>query len=132
MTESSTHELLTALVAAFGDPPRIVELLAPDVQWWITPTVGVLGSPTIGRESVAEAMRVIFGEMYTDVRTDVHHVIVDGNIGSARFTMRATALFADSRPYENEYCVWAEATDGAITRVWEYLDVAQVGNQFGF
>ena len=43
MTESSTRELLTALVDAFGDAERITELLAPDAQWWITPTVGVLG-----------------------------------------------------------------------------------------
>jgi hypothetical protein len=73
MTERSTRELLTRLVAAFGDADRVCELLAPEAQWWITPSVGVLASPTVGREAIRDAMRVIFGQLYTDVHTTVHH-----------------------------------------------------------
>jgi uncharacterized protein (TIGR02246 family) len=129
MTE--TRELLTTLVAAFGDADRVTALLAPDAQWWITPTVGVLGSPTVGREAIGAGMRIIFGQLYADVRTTVHHALCDADMGAARFTMRATALFAGGQPYENEYSVWIQARDGFIVRVWEYLDVAHATGQFG-
>jgi hypothetical protein len=49
--------LLTAPAAAFGDAERITELLAPDAQRWITPSVGVLGGPTVGRDAIRAAMR---------------------------------------------------------------------------
>lgn len=130
MTESSTRELLAALVAAFGDAERVTELLAPKAQWWITPTVGVLGSPTVGREAIRAGMRIIFGQLYADVQTTVHHLVCEDDTGAARFTMRATALFAGGQPYENEYSVWIQVQDGLIIRVWEYLDVAYATGQF--
>jgi ketosteroid isomerase-like protein len=130
MTESSTRELLTALVAAFGDAERVTALLAPRAEWWITPTVGVLGSPTVGRDAIRAGLRIIFGQLYADVETTVHHVLGDGDMGAARFTMRATALFAARQPYENEYTVWVQVQDGLIVRVWEYLDVAHATGQF--
>jgi uncharacterized protein (TIGR02246 family) len=130
MTQSSTRELLTALVAGFGDAERVTELLAPKAQWWITPTVGVLGSPTVGRDAIRAGLRIIFGQLYADVDTTVHHVLCDGDMGAARFTMRATALFAGRQPYENEYTVWVQVQDGLIVRVWEYLDVAHATGQF--
>jgi len=131
MAESETRELLGSLVAAFGDADRIKTLLAPDAQWWISATVGVLASPTVGRDSIHESLQTIFGGLYADVRTFVHHSLVDENMGAARFTMFATALFADGRPYENEYCVWVQTEGGAIVHVWEYLDVAHAIGQFG-
>jgi len=131
MTESTTRELLTQLVSAFGDVDAITALLAPDAQWWITPSVGVLGSPTIGRESIRESMQVIFGQLYQEVRTVVHHVLVEQTMGAARFTMFATANFANGQPYENEYSIWIRVQDSMIDRVWEYLDTAHVVSQFG-
>ena len=131
MADSQTRELLTSLVGALGDADRVCALLAPDAQWWITPTVGVLASPTVGRDAIYESMRTIFGELYADVRTCVHHTLVDNDIGAARFTLFATALFAEGRPYENEYSMWVRADGGAIVRVWEYLDVAHSLGQFG-
>jgi hypothetical protein len=38
MATSETRELLGSLVATFGDASRIRTLLAPDAQWWISPT----------------------------------------------------------------------------------------------
>lgn len=131
MADSQTRELLTSLVGALGDADRVCALLAPDAQWWITPTVGVLASPTVGRDAIFESMRTIFGQLYADVRTSVHHTLVDNEIGAARFTLFATALFAERRPYENEYTMWVKTDGGAIVRVWEYLDVAHSLGQFG-
>ena len=128
---AETRELLVSLVAALGDADQVCALLAPDAQWWITPTVGVLASPTVGRDAIYASMRTIFGDLYADVRTTVHNTLVDDNMGAARFTLSATALFADGRIYENEYCMWVQTDGGAIVRVWEYLDVAHSLGQFG-
>jgi ketosteroid isomerase-like protein len=76
-------------------------------------------------------MRAIFGELYADVRTSVHHTLVDSDMGAARFTPFATAQFAEGRPYDNEYSMWVQTDGGAIVRVWEYLDVAHSLGQFG-
>ena len=128
MTDS--RSLITELITSFGNPGAIEALLAEDATWWITPTVGVLGSPTTGRAKIREAMDVIFGDLYEDATTEIHAVISDGAFASARFTLRARALFAAGRPYENEYCLWIEQGGEHIIRVWEYLDVANVAAQF--
>lgn len=128
MTDSAA--LAVALVEAFGDPEAIGELLTEDAEWWITPTVGVLGSPTIGRERILESMRVIFGDLYADARAEVHMSIGDGDLGAVRITLHATALFAGGQQYKNEYSVWIRREGDRISRVWEYLDVAQVAAQF--
>lgn len=121
--------LARSLVEAFGDPDAIGELLTDDVEWWITPTVGVLGSPSVGRDAVLTAMRTIFTELYADAEAEIHAVIGEGDLAAVRLTLRARALFAEGRAYENEYCVWVHRRDDQIDRVWEYLDVAWVGAQ---
>lgn len=130
MGDSDTRELLVRLVEAFGDADAIGSLLAPDAQWWITPSVGVLASPTVGRDAIRASMQVIFGQLYRDVRTCVHHTLCAGGLGAARFTMFASALFADGKSYENEYSIWITVDGGQITRVWEYLDTAYAASQF--
>ncbi|WP_330254087.1 nuclear transport factor 2 family protein [Nocardia sp. NBC_00565] len=126
-----TRELLGRFTSSFGNPDRMVELLAPQAEWWITPTVGILGSPTVGRDSIRTALEIIFGTLYMDVRISVHQVLVEGNAGAARLTMNAAALFAAGRPYENEYSLWILSDGELITHVWEYLDVAHAAGQFG-
>lgn len=127
---TTTEDLLTALVQAFGDPDAVAALLTDDAEWWITPTVGVLGSPTVGRDEIHASMTTIFGDLYAEARAEMHMTIAEGDRASGRFTLRAQALFADGRPYENEYCVWIERKGDRIARVWEYLDVAQATAQF--
>jgi ketosteroid isomerase-like protein len=127
----SAAEVARRLVGAFGEPDAIGTLLADDAQWWITPSVGILGSPTVGRSAILEAMAVIFSAMYSDVSTTVHHVIGDGQLAACRFTMRAKAVFAEGRPYENEYSLWVQVANGQAVRVWEYLDVAHAMNVVG-
>ena len=109
---------------AFGDPDAIGELLTADAEWWITPTVGILGSPSVGREAIVAAMRIIFGDLWKDVEVAVHHVIGNDDIGAVRFTLRAKARQLGDRYYENEYSVWVRRSGDHIDRVWEYLDVA--------
>jgi ketosteroid isomerase-like protein len=120
----SPVELAHQLVTSFGDAEAIVANLAEDAEWWITPTVGVLGSPTIGREAIHASMKVIFGELYSAPSVEVHHCVGDAGIAAIRFTLRAVARFAGDQPYTNEYTVWIRRRGGLIDRVWEYLDVA--------
>jgi ketosteroid isomerase-like protein len=116
--------LAERLVRAFGDPDAIGELLTPDAECWITPTVGVLGSPTVGRDTIVAALRVIFSDLWGDPEVTVHHAIGNDDIGAVRLTLQAKARFANERPYENEYSVWVRCRGDRIDRVWEYLDVA--------
>ena len=116
--------LAERLVRSFGDPDAIGQLLTEDAQWWISPTVGVLGSPSIGRDAIVDSMRTIFGELWAEAEVTVHHAIGEGNVGAVRLTLRARARFAGNRRYENEYSVWIRQRGQQIERVWEYLDVA--------
>ena len=129
---SNAASLAVRLVEAFGDPDAIAELLTPDAEWWISPTVEVLGSPAVGRDKIIAAMRVVFGELWGDPKVTVHHAIGEDDIGAVRITLRAKARFADDRPYENEYSVWVRRNGDRIDRVWEYLDVAWSTAQLGF
>jgi ketosteroid isomerase-like protein len=123
-------DLAERLVRSFGDPDAIGALLTDDAQWWITPTVGVLGSPSVGRAAIVASMRTIFGEMWGDARVTVHNVIGQGDFGAARITLEAKALFNSGADYSNEYSVWIRRKGERIDRVWEYLDVAWVSAQF--
>lgn len=127
---ADTAELITKLLDAFGDADAIDELLSDDAEWWITPTVGILPSPCRGRTAIHASMKVIFGQIYTEARAEVHMVIAQDERASARFTLRAMADTGErSVPYENEYCIWIEREGDTISRVWEYLDVAHAQAQ---
>lgn len=123
---SDAKELAVQLVEAFGDPDAIEALLAEDAEWWITPTVGILGSPSVGRDQIVAAMRVIFGEIYTGAKAEIHAAIGDDPLGAVRITLRAEV---NGAPYVNEYSVWVRRSGDVIDRVWEYLDVAEATRQ---
>lgn len=113
----------------------MADLLNEDAEWWITPTVGVVPSPCRGRDPIWDSMAIVFGQIYSEARTDVHMVVAQDDRASARFTLRAFTLRAIAQigdrtvPYENEYCLWIERQGDAICRVWEYLDVAHAQQQ---
>jgi ketosteroid isomerase-like protein len=123
----TAKELALALVDGFGDPNAVTALLADDVEWWISPTVEVFPHHMVGRDAVAETMRLVFGQIYADVRVTVHGAIGDGDQAAVRITMRARAL--GSVDYENEYALFVKARDGLVTRVWEYVDMQHAMNQ---
>jgi ketosteroid isomerase-like protein len=130
LTSNAAANLAERLVRSFGDPEAIGALLTDDAEWWITPTVRVLGSPSVGREAIVASMRTIFGELWGDSRVIVHNVIGDDDIGAVRLTLKAKALFRSGADYSNEYSVWVRRRGDRIDRVWEYLDVAWSTAQF--
>lgn len=40
-----------------------------------------------------------------------------------------TGAFSRGGRFENEYCLWVEAEDGVVIRVWEYMDLAHSAAQ---
>jgi ketosteroid isomerase-like protein len=124
---TDARSLAISLAEAFGDADAVVELLTDDAEWWISPTVEVLGSPSVGKAAIAEAMRTIFGAIYRDAHAELHQAIGEGDFGSVRLTLRARI---GERSYENEYCLWVRRAGDRIDRVWEYLDVAHASQQF--
>ncbi|MGW2512226.1 nuclear transport factor 2 family protein [Streptomyces scopuliridis] len=119
-------ELATKIVEAAGDPDTIASLISEDVTWWITPSIPaeIMESVTHGREAMRENLRRVFSTLYQTgtVRTVVHDVISEGNLGAARWKM--TGRFKNGAPFENDYALWVEAKDGLVVRVWEYTDTA--------
>jgi ketosteroid isomerase-like protein len=123
----TAKELALEVVNRFGDADAVTALLAEDVEWWISPTVEVFPHHMIGRDAVAETMRLVFGQIYANVRVTVHGVIGEGDQAAVRITMRARAL--GTVDYENEYALFVQARDGLVTRVWEYVDMQHAMNQ---
>jgi hypothetical protein len=86
------------LIEAAGDPDRIVALVSE------------------------------FSTLYQSgsVRTEVHHVISQGNLGAARWTM--TGRFANGGHLENEYTL-VEERGGLVSKAWEHTDIAHSAAQ---
>lgn len=120
-------ELAVALIDRFGDGDAMVELLAEDVEWWVSPSIEVVPNLMVGRDVIRDAMRFVFGELYADVRTKLHAAVGEGDTAAVRITLTARAL--GRVDYENEYAFFVEARDGRIVRVWEYVDMQLVMKQ---
>ena len=86
--------LAVALVDRFGDVDGMVDLLAEDVEWWITPTIEVFPHHMVGRDAVREAMRFVFGEVYANVRTTLHTAVGEGDTAAVRITLAAAGARA--------------------------------------
>jgi ketosteroid isomerase-like protein len=120
--------LAVELVERFGNVDGMVDLLAEDVEWWITPTIEVFPHHMVGRDAVRDAMRFVFGEVYANPHATLHTAIGEGDTAAVRVTLTARAL--GRVDYSNEYAFFVQARDGQITRVWEYVDMQLAMNQF--
>jgi hypothetical protein len=109
------------LVSAFGNPERMVALLAPDVRWSL-PVSTPFPRPIEGRDAVLVTMRKIWSEVYRpDVEIEILDELGDDTISAVRFNYRAFAHYV-SRVYENEYTLFARSGPDGITDVNEAFD----------
>ncbi|HET6859712.1 MAG TPA: nuclear transport factor 2 family protein [Streptomyces sp.] len=119
-------ELATGIIEAAGDADRIAALISEDVTWWITPSIpaDIMESVTHGRETMRGNLERVFSTLYLagSVKTVVHQVIGQGNLAAARWTM--TGAFSNGAPFENDYTLWVEESDGLVAKAWEYTDIA--------
>lgn len=124
-------ELATQLVNTYGRPDDVIELLADDIVWWVTPSVPteVMQSVTTGRDAMYATLKRVFGSIYEpeSIEVTVHSAISERPLGAVRLTMAGE--FVGGGAFSNEYCVCVETRDDKIAKVWEYMDVAHTEAQ---
>jgi hypothetical protein len=105
-----------------GDP-RLAELLAEDVVWWI-PQGSKLGGTLRGRSRVVEVMTGALALYSRDhpFRIEVDQVVAEEDWVCVQFVIDART--ASGLPYRNDYHIAFELRDGRIARVKEYVDTA--------
>ncbi|HEX6958414.1 MAG TPA: nuclear transport factor 2 family protein [Ferrovibrio sp.] len=126
---TNTERVIAAWKAfASRDPAQIAACFAEDAEW-IAPkgnatalalelTDHMKGPQQIG-QFIGTELRRLFGE----IKIDFKGIHAAGDIVIVE--ERMTAVLADGRPYENDYCFIFELQDGLIRRVREYMDTAK-------
>jgi SnoaL-like domain len=109
------------LASAFGNPEKMVSLLAPGVRWTL-PFSTPFPRPISGRDAVLETMTKIWTEIYRpDVEVEFLDEVGDDTASAVRFTYKAFALWL-GRIYENEYTLFARSGPDGIVEVNEAFD----------
>jgi uncharacterized protein len=77
-----------------------------------------------GRERIAHFIAVEFGQLFVrDVQVEFRGFYADGD--TVVVEERMSAVLANGRRYENDYCFVFELKQGLIERVREYMDTAR-------
>ncbi|MFC7550893.1 nuclear transport factor 2 family protein [Plantactinospora sp. GCM10030261] len=116
----STDEVARALYAAFlgGDADGMLALMHEDVH------VRFLGQAELRGTDQVRAFMAFVGGLLTDVRFDLRHLIVDGDVAAG--VWRETARTAAGLPWENHGVDVLHVRDGLIVGMHENNDVRQV------
>jgi ketosteroid isomerase-like protein len=112
-----------------GDP-RLPELLADDVVWWIPP--GSMFAGTLrGKPAVLELMGRAFALFAPDQppRIEIEQIVAEDDAVCVQFILEART--ASGRDYRNHYHLAFEIRDGRIVRVKEYVDTAYANERLG-
>ncbi|WP_280381911.1 nuclear transport factor 2 family protein [Nocardia wallacei] len=134
-TRTVVEELLHRI--AVGDPERIAELYAPDIDWkldWPESEHGRAATPWIARRGTrADAARhyrqLAEHHVPEAVGTQIERILVDGSdavvLGEIRQTARAT-----DRAYRSRFALHVTIENGLITRHHVYEDSLAVAQAF--
>jgi ketosteroid isomerase-like protein len=135
-TRTVVEELLRRI--GEGDPDRIAELYAPDVDWlvnWPEDEHGRAATPWIRHRTTRADAAAHFRELAAQhvpqgAATRIERILVDGEhavvFGEIRQTARPTG-----RPYQARFALHLTAADGRITRHHVYEDSLAVSRAFG-
>jgi ketosteroid isomerase-like protein len=96
-----------------GDPERVLDLAAPDVEY-VNPPYAVETGTRRGREAVAGAMRR-FGEPWDTSRHELHELYDCGDIVVASVAWHTRSRGSDTELINEEAHTWT-LRDGLITR----------------
>lgn len=107
---------------ASGDP-RLPDLLADDVVWWIPPG-SRLGGTLRGKPAVLELMARAFALFAPEPapKIELDRMVAEDDCVCVQFQIRARS--AQGREYHNFYHLAFELRDGRIAGVKEYVDTA--------
>ncbi|MBB5911137.1 hypothetical protein BJY24_000004 [Nocardia transvalensis] len=134
-TRSVVEELLRRIGA--GDPERIAELYAPEVDWklnWPADEHGRTATPWIrlratGSDAIAHFREIADHHVPEEVGTVVERILVDGpdavGLGEIRQTARPTG-----RPYRSRFALHLTIGEGLVTRHHVYEDTLAVAQAF--
>ncbi|GAB2713936.1 nuclear transport factor 2 family protein [Nocardia thraciensis] len=134
-TRAVVEELLHRIAA--GDPERVAELYAPEIDWkldWPETEHGRAATPWIvHRQTRADAARhyrqLAEQHVTAAVGTEVERILVDGPdavvLGEIRQTARATG-----RAYRSRFALHVTVENGLITRHHVYEDSLSVAQAF--
>ena len=135
MSTEETRQVIDDFYAALkkGNRPRLLELLAPDVEW--LPPAAAPVAPMKGAEAIADALggdivRSTF-DLSRPFGLEIRRMIADGDFAVVQQRLTATAK-ATGADYDNQYCWVYEVHDGRITLMEEYADTIVAGRAMGF
>ncbi len=106
-----------------GDPARLAQVLADDVEWTTPAYAPVPGAQ--GRNAVLKMMGEAGGRFFdmTTMKAETRGIVADGDTVVVLQSMSCVAT--NGRDYSNEY-VWVfKCVDGRIVRMEEHLDTAR-------
>ena len=103
-----------------GDP-KLPELLADDVTWWVPPGSAMAGLYE-GKAKVLELMGSGIGlyDQTVPMTIDVEEMVAEGNTVCVQFVLSAKT--AKGRDYRNHYHFVFKTKRGKISAVKEYVD----------
>lgn len=129
-SKSRTAELARKLVALYGKPDAMGELLQEDVRWNLYSGKEYPGGVHQGKDAVMALLNFVFGEAYIpeSVRTTPHVAFGESEFGVVRFLLQARSTGGIA--YENEYAVIIRTQGDRIAEVWAYTDSLYAVQQF--
>jgi uncharacterized protein len=103
-----------------GDP-RLPDLLADDVTWWVPPGSDMAGTYE-GKAKVLELMGSGIGlyDQTVPMQIDVQEMVAEGSTVCVQFVLSAKT--AKGRDYRNHYHFVFKTKRGKISAVKEYVD----------
>jgi ketosteroid isomerase-like protein len=106
-----------------GDPAAVFDspLIAPDAEWFVVPGLG-MQSVYRGREEFREFMST-WTEDFEDWSIRLDTVADAGELVVVEFHQQATGK-ASGAPIEWDQGSVSEVKDGRVTRMWNYLTLA--------
>jgi ketosteroid isomerase-like protein len=118
--KQAVRELLQAI--ADRDLGALNRLVAADASWWAPASAG-LDRPLRGKEAVVTLLGGTYGFFQAGTTTwSVIALVQEGPTVVAH--VRRECLAANGRPYDNEYLLRFDFSDGQIVEAWEHTDTA--------
>lgn len=110
-----------------SDFEAVMELLAEDVQWWVSGTTGISG--TYDKPGLKELFTSVAGGTKSGIR--VTPTLMTAEEDRVAMEAKSEGETLDGKHYKNDYHFLHRVRDGKLYRVREYMDPEHVREVFG-